>query len=232
MHLFLGHLCHSLQREIPPHRCPGRLERDPTRTWGGEDHQTTWGWPPHTLCIAQGAPCTAIREVSLLKDLKHANIGEQDVSKSATWTEVKLQKIKEGGAGWGYFTGWRLWGVFNHLLMDHHHPPRGAPLACNHLVCGLQHLFGVDKRGKIILCNCGDPVRSEMTLKYQESARSSTSELRVPWSKYKIRSHVQHWRMLQNFSTILILLSCSLPPVLLRVVNCLLITNSKYAFTF
>ena len=24
----------------------------------------------------QGAPCTAIREVSLLKDLKHANIGE------------------------------------------------------------------------------------------------------------------------------------------------------------
>ena len=28
------------------------------------------------LCIFQGAPCTAIREVSLLKDLKHANIGE------------------------------------------------------------------------------------------------------------------------------------------------------------
>ena len=26
--------------------------------------------------IVQGAPCTAIREVSLLKDLKHANIGE------------------------------------------------------------------------------------------------------------------------------------------------------------
>jgi non-specific serine/threonine protein kinase len=24
----------------------------------------------------EGAPCTAIREVSLLKDLKHANIGE------------------------------------------------------------------------------------------------------------------------------------------------------------
>ena len=30
----------------------------------------------HRLCIFQGAPCTAIREVSLLKDLKHANIGE------------------------------------------------------------------------------------------------------------------------------------------------------------
>jgi negative regulator of PHO system len=25
----------------------------------------------------EGAPCTAIREVSLLKDLKHANIGER-----------------------------------------------------------------------------------------------------------------------------------------------------------
>ena len=30
----------------------------------------------HRLRIFQGAPCTAIREVSLLKDLKHANIGE------------------------------------------------------------------------------------------------------------------------------------------------------------
>ena len=30
----------------------------------------------HRLCFFQGAPCTAIREVSLLKDLKHANIGE------------------------------------------------------------------------------------------------------------------------------------------------------------
>lgn len=27
----------------------------------------------------EGAPCTAIREVSLLKDLKHANIGEFSV---------------------------------------------------------------------------------------------------------------------------------------------------------
>ena len=27
----------------------------------------------------EGAPCTAIREVSLLKDLKHANIGEDFV---------------------------------------------------------------------------------------------------------------------------------------------------------
>ena len=31
----------------------------------------------------EGAPCTAIREVSLLKDLKHANIGE-DFSSRAT----------------------------------------------------------------------------------------------------------------------------------------------------
>ena len=30
--------------------------------------------------IFQGAPCTAIREVSLLKDLKHANIGEISIS--------------------------------------------------------------------------------------------------------------------------------------------------------
>ena len=34
----------------------------------------------HRLCFFQGAPCTAIREVSLLKDLKHANIGEISIS--------------------------------------------------------------------------------------------------------------------------------------------------------
>ena len=45
------------------------------------------------LCIFQGAPCTAIREVSLLKDLKHANIGEL-----AELLETRVYLIK-GGLG-------------------------------------------------------------------------------------------------------------------------------------
>ena len=56
--------------------------------------------------IVQGAPCTAIREVSLLKDLKHANIGE--ISFKA-WVV-----ITPGGA---------LGSVFNHLLLNGPAPP-------------------------------------------------------------------------------------------------------------
>ena len=35
----------------------------------------------------EGAPCTAIREVSLLKDLKHNNIGERDITTSINLTQ-------------------------------------------------------------------------------------------------------------------------------------------------
>lgn len=36
----------------------------------------------------EGAPCTAIREVSLLKELKHANIGKSSGSFSYLWLET------------------------------------------------------------------------------------------------------------------------------------------------
>jgi serine/threonine protein kinase len=48
----------------------------------------------------QGAPCTAIREVSLLKDLKHANIGTRTsrttlIKKSSLFFKSKMyRKLK------------------------------------------------------------------------------------------------------------------------------------------
>ena len=42
----------------------------------------------------EGAPCTAIREVSLLKDLKHANIGRKSLRLSPQcWARLKVQDI-------------------------------------------------------------------------------------------------------------------------------------------
>ena len=82
-------------------------------------------WTITRLCIFQGAPCTAIREVSLLKDLKHANIGELTEllkRQEYTWSRVVLVHV----------SGRRLWGLFNNLLMKHHHP-MAAPRTCNPL---------------------------------------------------------------------------------------------------
>ena len=121
-----GNLCHSLQREVPPHRRPGRLERDSTRAWGGEEVHVMLDSKKvddHRLCLFQGAPCTAIREVSLLKDLKHANIGELTEllkKQEYTWSRVVLVHV----------IGRRLWGLFNHLLMNRHHP-MAAQWTCN-----------------------------------------------------------------------------------------------------
>ena len=231
MHLFLGHLCHSLQREIPSHRRPGRLERNPTRTWGGEDHQTTWDVRQqiHAFFLRSGSPlhCHPRGQSSQGPQTRQHRWGVEISNLEVSWN---TERSKNWSIGVCCYTGWRLWGVFNHLLMDHHHPPRGAPQACNHLACGPWTSFcyfaklTFFRSTILVTLSCG-----EMTKRYQDSARSSTSKLKFPWSKYKIRSHV-HWRLLQKFSTIL--LSCGLPPVLLRVVNYLLITSSKYAFTF
>ena len=198
------------------------------KRWGSLNCSRCARQQAHAFFV-QGAPCTAIREVSLLKDLKHANIGE--VSKLAKHGSMSnLERSNNRSIGGCRYTGWRLWGVFNHLLMDHHHPPRGAPQACNHLACGPWTSFCYFAKLTffcstiLVTLSCGETIK-----RYQDSARSSTSKLKFPWSKYKIRSHV-HWHLLQKFSTIL--LSCGLPPVLLRVVNYLLIADSKYAFTF
>lgn len=49
----------------------------------------------------EGAPCTAIREVSLLKELKHANIGESvstsltRMSKVVRWNEASDQTFPD-----------------------------------------------------------------------------------------------------------------------------------------
>ena len=132
-----GNLCHSLQREVPPHRRPGRLERDSTRAWGGEEVHVMLDSKKvddHRLCFFQGAPCTAIREVSLLKDLKHANIGELTEllkRQEYTWSRVVLVHV----------IGRRLWGLFNHLLMKHHHP-MAAPRTCNPLASAF-YLYAV-----------------------------------------------------------------------------------------
>jgi hypothetical protein len=45
----------------------------------------------------EGAPCTAIREVSLLKDLKHANIGTALIKRSSLFfrsISYPIQKAK------------------------------------------------------------------------------------------------------------------------------------------
>ena len=55
--------------------------------------------------------------------------------------------------------------------MDHHHPPRGASLACNHLVCGLQHLFGIDKLKFLCSAIVVTLLRSEMTFKDVKKVR-------------------------------------------------------------
>ena len=132
---------------------------------------------------------------------------------------VRLQRFNErlgGGVGRCY-TGWRLWGVFNHLLMEHRHPPRGVPQACNRLAYESPACcqFAFEK----ILATCPT---GEMTKSYRESAKSSASELKVSRSKYKIRSHSRAPASVPEVHYN----PTFLPPALLRVVNYLLITDS------
>jgi hypothetical protein len=47
----------------------------------------------------EGAPCTAIREVSLLKDLKHNNIGKKIENIFTFWTIHILYNISKGLGG-------------------------------------------------------------------------------------------------------------------------------------
>ena len=63
-----GNLCHSLQREVPPHRRPGRLERDSTRAWGGEEAHVMFDsekMDDHIRCISRELPALPfVRSVS------------------------------------------------------------------------------------------------------------------------------------------------------------------------
>jgi len=51
----------------------------------------------------EGAPCTAIREVSLLKELRHANIGERKNTKLPFWGFLKLLLLGLGKKSIDYF---------------------------------------------------------------------------------------------------------------------------------